>query len=142
MLINRGICCGRHCQLVFYALGPHNYLPHFFFVPGHYYLSLCKSYAARAANPRYFHVVANDFLCSNHRIFCRVFLARYGIVEKVASIMAGLLIVIVLVTSIRVFSSRGAFVQGLVPNVPQNLDMQFVMPWLGFILAGAAGNKG
>lgn len=64
---------------------------------------------------------------------------RYSVVEKVASIMAGALVLIVIVTSIRVFSSTGNFVQGLVPGIPEDLDMQFVMPWLGFILAGAAG---
>ena len=64
---------------------------------------------------------------------------RYQLVEKIASLMAGILVVMVLVTSVKVFSSTGPFVQGLVPGVPKNLDMQFVMPWLGFILAGAAG---
>lgn len=64
---------------------------------------------------------------------------RYQVVEKVASVMAGLLVLIVIITSIRVFSSTGPLVQGLTPGVPEDLDMQFVMPWLGFILAGAAG---
>jgi Mn2+/Fe2+ NRAMP family transporter len=64
---------------------------------------------------------------------------RYRVVEKVASLMAGVLIIIVIVTSFKVFSSTDAFLHGLVPGIPQNLDMQFVMPWLGFILAGAAG---
>lgn len=64
---------------------------------------------------------------------------RYKVVEKVASVMAGLLVLIVIITSIRVFTSTEAFVQGLIPGLPENMDMQFVMPWLGFILAGAAG---
>ena len=64
---------------------------------------------------------------------------RYKVIERVASIMAGLLVAIVIITSIRVFSSTDKFAQGLIPGIPQNLDMQFVMPWLGFILAGAAG---
>ncbi len=64
---------------------------------------------------------------------------RYQVVENIASVMAGLLVAIVIITCIRVFSSDGEFVQGLVPGVPEDLDMQFVMPWLGFILAGAAG---
>lgn len=64
---------------------------------------------------------------------------RYKVVEKVASVMAGLLVLIVIVTSVRIFSSADQFVQGLVPGIPENMDMQFVMPWLGFILAGAAG---
>ena len=64
---------------------------------------------------------------------------RYSVIERIASIMAGVLVLMVIVTSIKVFSSSSQFVQGLVPGVPQNLDMQFVMPWLGFILAGAAG---
>ena len=64
---------------------------------------------------------------------------RYKVIERIASIMAGLLVAIVIITSIKVFSSTDKFVQGLIPGLPQNLDMQFVMPWLGFILAGAAG---
>jgi Mn2+/Fe2+ NRAMP family transporter len=64
---------------------------------------------------------------------------RYKLVEKIASVMAGLLVAIVIVTCIRVFSSTQEFVQGLIPAIPEDLDMQFVMPWLGFILAGAAG---
>lgn len=64
---------------------------------------------------------------------------RYKVVETVASFMAGALILMVIVTCVRVFSSTDAFVQGLLPGVPEELDMQFVMPWLGFILAGAAG---
>lgn len=64
---------------------------------------------------------------------------RYQVVEKIASVMAGLLVLIVIVTSFKVFTSTDQFVQGLIPAIPQDLDMQFVMPWLGFILAGAAG---
>lgn len=64
---------------------------------------------------------------------------RYNVVERVASVMAGVLVLIVIVTSVKVFSSTDEFLQGLVPEIPENLDMQFVMPWLGFILAGAAG---
>lgn len=64
---------------------------------------------------------------------------RYKVVEKVASVMAGILVLIVIVTSVRVFSSTDQLVQGLIPGIPDDMDMQFVMPWLGFILAGAAG---
>ncbi len=64
---------------------------------------------------------------------------RYSVVEKIASLMAGILIIIVIVTTIKVFTSTGEFIDGLIPGLPDNMDMQFVMPWLGFILAGAAG---
>lgn len=64
---------------------------------------------------------------------------RYKVVEKVASVMAGVLVLMVVITSIKVFSSTDQLVQGLLPGVPEDLNMQFVMPWLGFILAGAAG---
>ncbi len=64
---------------------------------------------------------------------------RYSLVEKIASFMAGILILIVIVTTIKVFTSAGEFVDGLIPGLPEDMDMQFVMPWLGFILAGAAG---
>lgn len=64
---------------------------------------------------------------------------RYHAVERVASYLAGALVLIVMVTVFRVFSSTGPFIQGLIPGLPDDVDMQFIMPWLGFILAGAAG---
>lgn len=64
---------------------------------------------------------------------------HYHGVERAASIMAGLLVAAVLVTAARVFPEPGVLGAGLVPTVPENLDLYFVLPWLGFILAGAAG---
>jgi Mn2+/Fe2+ NRAMP family transporter len=64
---------------------------------------------------------------------------HYNVVEKAASFMSGLLVLIVVVTAVSVFSSPGKFISGLVPNIPSDFDINFVMPWIGFILAGAAG---
>ena len=64
---------------------------------------------------------------------------HYQGVERAASIMAGLLVAAVLVSAARVFLGPGTLGAGLVPTVPENLDLYFILPWLGFILAGAAG---
>ncbi|SKB81160.1 Mn2+ and Fe2+ transporters of the NRAMP family [Parapedobacter luteus] len=63
----------------------------------------------------------------------------YSAVEKGAIILAALLIVISAVTAIRVLSSPGDLAAGLGPSIPDDFEMTFVMPWVGFFLAGASG---
>ncbi|MBK1441226.1 Nramp family divalent metal transporter [Parapedobacter sp. ISTM3] len=63
----------------------------------------------------------------------------YSAVEKGAIILAALLIVISAVTAIRVLSSPGDLAAGLAPSIPDDFEMTFVMPWVGFFLAGASG---
>ncbi|SFC58378.1 hypothetical protein SAMN05421747_11565 [Parapedobacter composti] len=53
--------------------------------------------------------------------------------------LAALLIVISAVTAIRVLSSPGDLAAGLAPSIPDDFEMTFVMPWVGFFLAGASG---
>ncbi|MDK3159301.1 Nramp family divalent metal transporter [Kamptonema cortianum] len=64
---------------------------------------------------------------------------QYQRVEQAASVMAGLLIVAVIVAAIQVFPEWGEFTGGLVPGIGDDFDLEFLLPWLGFILAGAAG---
>ncbi|MBE9170607.1 Nramp family divalent metal transporter [Pleurocapsales cyanobacterium LEGE 06147] len=64
---------------------------------------------------------------------------RYKRVEQATSVMAGVLILAVLVTAIRVFPEFDRFTGGLVPGIGEDFDLEFLLPWLGFILAGAAG---
>lgn len=64
---------------------------------------------------------------------------RYKWVEKATSIMSGVLVLVVVITVFKVFPSQESFFSGFIPTIPSNFDIDFVMPWIGFILAGAAG---
>jgi Mn2+/Fe2+ NRAMP family transporter len=64
---------------------------------------------------------------------------QYPVVEKTASIMAALLILIVVTASIIVFPDLSAISHELLPGFPDDMDMEFVIPWVGFILAGSTG---
>ncbi|WP_035991584.1 Nramp family divalent metal transporter [Leptolyngbya sp. KIOST-1] len=64
---------------------------------------------------------------------------RYSKVEKATSVMAGVLILAVGAAAIQVFPGVGEIAGGLVPGIGDDFDIEFLLPWLGFILAGAAG---
>lgn len=64
---------------------------------------------------------------------------RYRILENVASLLAFVLVGSVLVAAIVVAPSAADLGAGAVPRIPAGFDVDFVLPWLGFILAGAAG---
>lgn len=68
-----------------------------------------------------------------------VVLGQYSRVETAATVMAAVLVAAAVVTAIRVFPAREAFFAGLVPTIPANFDLYFVLPWVGFLHAGAAG---
>lgn len=60
---------------------------------------------------------------------------RYRWVERATNALAALLVLIVVVTAVKVIPSGQALLSGAVPSIPQNFDIQFVLPWVGFILA-------
>uniref|UniRef100_A0ACD5H254 Divalent metal cation transporter n=1 Tax=Desertifilum tharense IPPAS B-1220 TaxID=1781255 RepID=A0ACD5H254_9CYAN len=64
---------------------------------------------------------------------------QYQRVEQAASVMAGILIVAVIVAVPSGFPRMGRVYRGLVPGIGDDFDLEFLLPWLGFILAGAAG---
>ncbi len=64
---------------------------------------------------------------------------KYKKVENVSSILSGILVLTALVTAIRVFPDPGAMAGGLSFRWPGDGDLYFILPWLGFILSGAAG---
>jgi Mn2+/Fe2+ NRAMP family transporter len=68
-----------------------------------------------------------------------VFLGQYEGVEKISSYVGIARTVAVVVAAIVVFPSLGQLSRGLVPQIPANVQYQEVLPWLGFMLAGAAG---
>ena len=64
---------------------------------------------------------------------------RYQVFERILSALAGVLVTIIIVASIKVFASPADFIKGLIPGIPTETDFNFVLPWVGFILAGASG---
>lgn len=68
-----------------------------------------------------------------------VFLGQYNVVEKVSSYVGIARTLAVVTAAIFVFPSVRDLASGLVPQIPQDVQYQEVLPWLGFMLAGAAG---
>lgn len=64
---------------------------------------------------------------------------QYKFVEKAAMGLAIQLGLAGIVTAIRVFPAPAKLLAGMVPQLPGNVDYADIIPWLSFILAGAAG---
>ncbi|MBZ0230718.1 MAG: Nramp family divalent metal transporter [Deltaproteobacteria bacterium] len=63
----------------------------------------------------------------------------YRVIEKVAAGLGIALTVAVVVAAITVAPAAGELARGLVPQIPRDVQIGQVLPWLGFMLAGAAG---
>lgn len=68
-----------------------------------------------------------------------VLLGQYDGVEKVSSSIGIARTIAVVIAAVIVFPSFQQLGAGVVPQIPQNVQYQEVLPWLGFMLAGAAG---
>ncbi|MFB2771186.1 Nramp family divalent metal transporter [Pelatocladus sp. BLCC-F211] len=68
-----------------------------------------------------------------------VLLGQYNVVEKISSYVGIARTVAVVAAAIFVFPDVRQLAAGLVPQIPQNVKYQEILPWLGFMLAGAAG---
>jgi Mn2+/Fe2+ NRAMP family transporter len=64
---------------------------------------------------------------------------KFKAVEKVAMILAITLGLASIVAAVTVFPETGKLVSGLAPKVADNVKFEEVLPWLGFMLSGAAG---
>lgn len=64
---------------------------------------------------------------------------HYRIIERIATAVAILLAVLVLTAALMLFPDPAAVADGLIPRLPANVDYGEVLPWLGFMLSGAAG---
>ncbi len=64
---------------------------------------------------------------------------RYGWVERSAIVLALLLGVAAIAAAVSVGPDVGAVAAGARPQLPDDLDLVEVIPWLGFLLSGAAG---
>jgi len=68
-----------------------------------------------------------------------VLFGQYNVVEKISSYVGIARTIAVVAATIFVFPSFRRLANGLVPQIPQNVQYQEILPWLGFMLAGAAG---
>ena len=66
-------------------------------------------------------------------------LGQYSRLEKIAAVLAGALFVAILAAAIGVTPDWGNLAAGLKPQLPANTNFAEVLPWLGFMLLGAAG---
>jgi Mn2+/Fe2+ NRAMP family transporter len=64
---------------------------------------------------------------------------RFHTVEKIATILAVGLGVSAIAAAVSVFPNVANLTKGLVPRTPPNVNYGEVLPWLGFMLTGAAG---
>lgn len=68
-----------------------------------------------------------------------VLLGQYDGVETVSSYIGIGRTLAVVAAAIFIFPNLGSLSSGLVPQIPSGVEYQEVLPWLGFMLAGAAG---
>ncbi|MEH1807142.1 Nramp family divalent metal transporter [Nostoc sp.] len=68
-----------------------------------------------------------------------VLLGQYNVVEKISSYVGIARTVAVVAAAIFVFPNVRKLATGLVPQITQDVQYQEILPWLGFMLAGAAG---
>jgi Mn2+/Fe2+ NRAMP family transporter len=68
-----------------------------------------------------------------------IVIGQYHAVEKVANILAIVIAFAVLTAAISSRPDIGLLGQGFIPSIPPEMDLEEVLPWLGFMLAGAAG---
>jgi Mn2+/Fe2+ NRAMP family transporter len=68
-----------------------------------------------------------------------VLLGQYNVVEKISSYVGIARTVAVVSAAIFVFPNVRKLAGGIVPQIPKNVQYQEILPWLGFMLAGAAG---
>ncbi|HEX5597092.1 MAG TPA: Nramp family divalent metal transporter [Micromonosporaceae bacterium] len=64
---------------------------------------------------------------------------RYRAVEAVATVMAIVLGIAAVVAAVAAGPSLAPLAAGVVPHVPEAADFAEILPWLGFMLSGAAG---
>lgn len=64
---------------------------------------------------------------------------KFKMVEKVATILAVFLSLAAIAAAITVFKSGEDFLKGFIPNIPATINYSEMLPWLGFMLSGAAG---
>lgn len=68
-----------------------------------------------------------------------VFLGQYEGIEKISSYVGIARTIAIVAAAIIIFPSLNQLMTGMVPQIPPDVQFEEVLPWLGFMLAGAAG---
>ena len=64
---------------------------------------------------------------------------KFRTIELVATIIAVLISLAAIIAAILVFPDGAALLEGFIPKTPPDVDYEEILPWLGFMLSGAAG---
>lgn len=64
---------------------------------------------------------------------------RFKAIERIATILAITLGIASIIAAISVLPQGDELASGLVPKMPENAEYDEILPWLGFMLSGAAG---
>ncbi len=64
---------------------------------------------------------------------------KYQRIERICRWLSAVLVITAVAAAFAVFPQSGEILSGLTPALPEDADLYFILPWIGFILAGAAG---
>lgn len=64
---------------------------------------------------------------------------KFKAIERVATILAVTLGMAAIIAAVSVLPDAGKLAAGLVPSMPDKVQYEEILPWLGFMLSGAAG---
>jgi len=68
-----------------------------------------------------------------------VFFGKYRAVELISIIMALIITAALVIAAILIFPGIDILAAGLVPSLPPNVNFSELLPWIGFMMSGAAG---
>jgi Mn2+/Fe2+ NRAMP family transporter len=138
------VCTGKTVIDGFSLLkGPKNWALYFILVPQLFVAGVTIAGLAGSASTALVLVLpGNVKLWTIISICCSTVLVLWGkfkVIEIVATVLAILLGVSAIVAAASVMPHMDAFAAGLIPKMPENVKYEEVLPWLGFMMSGAAG---
>lgn len=68
-----------------------------------------------------------------------VFLGKYRAVELISIVMALVITVALVIAALLIFPGIDILAAGLVPSLPPDINFSELLPWIGFMMSGAAG---
>jgi Mn2+/Fe2+ NRAMP family transporter len=68
-----------------------------------------------------------------------VFFGKYRAVELISIVMALVITVALVTAALLIFPGIGVLATGLIPSLPPNVNFSELLPWIGFMMSGAAG---
>ena len=138
------VCTGRSIIDGFASLpGPRNWALWLILVPQLFVAVTAVAGLAGSAATALILVLPGDrrlwMIASTLSASALVLWGRYRKVELTATVLASALAIASIAAAIVVGPDVGALAGGLVPGIPPRVDYGEVLPWLGFMLSGAAG---